>query len=52
MAGMRKKISIRIVLRGGFAKIHDNPSHAQWIETWPTDFAIEKIVARISGQFV
>jgi len=50
------KEDIRIVLRSGFAKIHDNPIHAHSMapipKPWPTDFAIAKIVARSSGQFV
>ncbi|KIM37206.1 hypothetical protein M413DRAFT_279410 [Hebeloma cylindrosporum] len=49
------KEDIRIVLRSGFAEIHDNPIHPSMAtvpKPWPTDFAIEKIVARSSGQFV
>ena len=49
------KEDIRIVLRSGFAKIHENPIHHSMTpipKPWPTDFAIEKIVARSSGQFV
>ena len=50
------KEDIRRVLRRGFNKIHDNPIHAHSMASipkpWPTDFAIEKIVARSSGQFV
>jgi len=50
------KDDLRIVLRSGFTKIHDNPVHAQSMTSvpkpWPNDFAIEKILGRSSGQFV
>jgi len=50
------KEDLRIILRSGFEKIHDNPVHAHSMTTtpkpWPNDFAIEKIVAQSSGQFV
>ncbi|KAF8155501.1 hypothetical protein B0H34DRAFT_498297 [Crassisporium funariophilum] len=47
---------IRIVLRAGFAKVHDNPTHrytmASISKPWLTNYSIETLVDRSSGQFV
>ena len=54
-SGRDAEEDIHIVLRSGFAKIHDNPIHAHSmtsiLKPWPTELAIETIVARSSGQF-